>query len=54
MEDSFRLKYVIQIFIYYTLRAFEFKPKKKIEFGGLPDKPTGKPVKPAGKPVGTG
>ena len=34
------------------LRAFEFKPKKKkIEFGRLPVKPTGKLVKPAGKPV---
>ena len=32
--------------------AFEFKPqKKKIEFGRLPVKPTGKPVKPTGKPV---
>ena len=27
--------------------------QKKIEFGRLPVKPTGKPVKPAGKPVQT-
>ena len=65
LEGSFRLKHIIQIFIWYTLRAFEFKQKKKkIEFDRLPVKPDGipdKPAKPAGIPakptgimVGTG
>ena len=29
LEGSLRLKHVIQTFIQYTLRVFEFKPKKK-------------------------
>ena len=45
LKGSFRLKHVIQTFIYYTLRAFEFKQKrKKIEFDRLPAKPAGIPV----------
>ena len=39
LEGSFRLKHVIQTFIQYILRAFEFKQKNK--FGRLPLKPTG-------------
>ena len=46
LEGSFRLKHIIQIFIYYTLRAFEFKQKKKkIEFDRLLVKLAGIPVR---------
>ena len=48
-------------FIYYSLRGFEVKSKKKkkkwagplrpTRQAGKPVKPAGKPVKPAGKPV---
>ena len=47
------LNFLKKSFIYYSLREFKVKKKKKKWAGHEvpPIKPAGKPVKPAGKPV---